>query len=463
MTKHMIAPAGQAIAEQVAAWAVDLRAADLPADVRNRAEEALIDHLGLVVSARHEPYVAAILAGLDSRGGCTAFGHEGGFDMAGAALLNGTAAHGEDYDDTFEGTPMHPSAAIVPAVLAAAEHSGANGEAVLCGIVVGAELMCRMAIVAPMAQHRAGFHPTAVAGAMGAAAAVSVVLGLNAQQTTDALGIAGSMASGIIEYLAEGTWTKRLHPGWAAQSGIRAAHFARGGFKGPRTVFEGEHGFFYAFGTEGITPDVTRITADLGSRWHFADVAFKPYACGTMVQPFIDCAITLAREGLDPADIESVLCRVGEGTVHRLWEPLAEKRRPSTPYSAKFSVPYGVAVGFLDQEAGLRQFTEDRIHDAALLDLTGRIHYEIDPDDEYPRNYTGTVLVTLKDGSTRTARQPYLRGGRHERLPAAEIIAKFRANCRFGGWEEARIEGLLRTAQSLFTAENMLPLAAFRG
>ncbi|MCT8331584.1 MmgE/PrpD family protein [Albidovulum sediminis] len=463
MVKHFLAPAGQAIAEQVAAWAVGLKVAELPAGLRARAEEALIDHLGLVVSARRAPYVAAILAGLDSRGDCTAFGQKGGFDMAGAALLNGTAAHGEDYDDTFEGTPMHPSAAIIPAVLAAAEHSGASGEAVLCGIVAGAELMCRMAIVAPMAQHRAGFHPTAVAGAMGAAAGVSVVLGLTAQQTTDALGIAGSMASGIIEYLAEGTWTKRLHPGWAAQSGIRAAHFARGGFKGPRTVFEGEHGFFYAFGTADIPPDVSRLTADLGDQWHFADVAFKPYACGTMVQPFIDCAITLAREGLDPAQIDSVTCKVGEGTVHRLWEPLSEKRQPSTPYSAKFSVPYGVAVGFLDREAGLRQFTDERIRDAALLDLAGRIRYEIDPLDEYPRNYTGTVIATLKDGSTRTAHQPHLRGGRRERLPRGEVLAKFRANCRFGGWDEARIDALLRVAEGLFSQENMLPLAAFRG
>src|SRR5690606_25880445 len=147
-------------------------------------------------------------------GTCTAFGHDEGFDMAGAALLNGTAAHGEDYDDTFEGTPMHPGAAIIPAVLAAAEHSGAKGEAVRGGIVAGAELLCRFGMLARMGQNRAGLHPPAVAGAMGAAAAVSGVLGRNRRQTTDARGIAGSMASGIIEYLTEGTWTKRLHPGW---------------------------------------------------------------------------------------------------------------------------------------------------------------------------------------------------------------------------------------------------------
>src|SRR5690606_35897259 len=155
------------------------------------------------------------------------------------------------------GSPMHTSAVVIPAVLAAAERFNASGGDVLRGIVAGAELMCRMAIVAPTAQHRAGFHPTAVAGALGAAAAVAATLRMSARQMTDALGVAGSMASGIIEYLSEGTWTKRLHPGWAAQSGIRAALMGRQGFLGPRTVFEGEHGFFFAFGVNTIQPDLS--------------------------------------------------------------------------------------------------------------------------------------------------------------------------------------------------------------
>lgn len=462
MGKHVPIPVGGAVAERFAAWATGLTGADIPPLVRQRATEALIDHLGLAVSARREPYVRAILESLDARGNCTAFGHTDGFDMAGAALVNGTAAHGEDYDDTFEGTPMHPGAAVIPAVLAAAEHAGADGEAVLRGIVVGAELMCRMAIVAPTAQHRAGFHPTAVAGAMGAAAGVAATLGLNQRQLTDALGIAGSFASGIIEYLAEGTWTKRVHPGWAAQSGIRAAHMARGGFLGPRTVFEGEHGFFFAFGVESIVPDHSRLTDGLGTIWHFENIAFKPYACGTMVQPFIDCAVRLAREGLPLSSVSSILCKVGEGTVHRLWEPLAEKRRPSTPYSAKFSVPFGVAVGLVDQKAGLQQFTEDRIADPAILDLARRISYEIDPEDEYPRNYTGTVIVTLEDGSVRSSRQPHLRGGRRERLSLEEIVVKFEANCLFAGWDAPRTVEFLAAARSLFTAKDMTSLAVFR-
>ncbi|MGB3416091.1 MAG: MmgE/PrpD family protein [Mesorhizobium sp.] len=463
MAHHDIPAPGSSVAERFAEWAAALEVGAIPPEVRQTATCALIDHAGLAVSARDEDYTKAVVNSWEGAGACTAFGQAKGFDMAGAALVNGTAAHGEDYDDTFEGSPMHTSAVVIPAALAAAERFGASGEDVLRGIVVGAELMCRMAIVAPTAQHRAGFHPTAVAGTLGAAAAVAVTLRMSARQMTDALGVAGSMASGIIEYLSEGTWTKRLHPGWAAQSGIRAALMGREGFLGPRTVFEGEHGFFFAFGVDTIQPDLARITADLGEDWHCGRIAFKPYACGTMVQPFIDCAIRLAREGLPVDRIASVLCKVGEGTVHRLWEPLAEKRKPSTPYSAKFSVPFGVAVGLVDQAAGLGQFTDARIADPAILDLAGRVSYEIDPKDEYPRNYTGTVIVTLDDGRTFEAHQPHLRGGVRERLGLEEITAKFRANCAYGGWNDGRTNELAEWATGLFSAPDLAGLTRFRG
>ena len=176
----------------------------------------------------------------------------------------------------------------------------------------------------PKAVHKAGFHPTAIFGAMGAAAGVGAALGLNARQIVDALGIAGSMAGGIIEYLAEGAWTKRLHAGWAAQSGLRAALLARQGFVGPRTVFEGVHGLFHGFAhtTDG---DYDALTGDFGTRWVTDTLAFKPYPCGTMAQPYIDCARRLAARGVKAEDISEIVCEVAEGTVHRLWEPLGRQ------------------------------------------------------------------------------------------------------------------------------------------
>src|ERR1700756_1828663 len=215
-----------AIAETLAQNITALDAAKLPQALRRKCEELLIDVVGLAVTARNEAYVHSVLAACDDDGPCTAIGHTRTLSASGAAFVNGTAAHGEDFDDTFEGGPVHAGAVIVPAVLAACERHNLDGGMALTGIAVGTEVLCRLSLVVPKAVHKAGFHPTAIFGAVGAAAGVGAALGLNARQIVNALGIAGSMAGGIIEYLAEGAWTKRLHAGWAAQSGIRAALLA---------------------------------------------------------------------------------------------------------------------------------------------------------------------------------------------------------------------------------------------
>jgi 2-methylcitrate dehydratase PrpD len=449
------------IAERVAEWAEALTPAEIPDAVWQKAESVVLDVVGLSVAARQADYVTAVKATFPETGSCTALGHTEGLSAAGAACVNGTAAHGEDFDDTYEGTPIHVGAVAVPAVLAICQENGRSGFDLLKGIAVTGEIACRMAVVQPTGQHRAGFHPTSVIGTIAAAAGVAAALGLDATQITNAMGTAGSMASGIIEYLAEGTWTKRLHPGWAAQSAVRAAYAARAGFQGPRTVLEGEHGFYKAFGVETIEPNFTELTDDLGADWRMADLAFKPYACGTMCQPFIDAAIFLAEKGFDSSEIEHIEARVGEGTVHRLWEPRAEKIEPSTPYSAKFSGPFCVAIGFLDRAAGLSQFTEAHIADSAVRSLAARVHHVIDPDNEYPRNYTGHLRITLKNGDIEEASQPHLRGGRHEPLANAEISAKFTANMVFGGVNEKVTPSLEAICRTLFNQPDVGGVRAF--
>ncbi|MFQ6023484.1 MAG: MmgE/PrpD family protein [Acidiferrobacterales bacterium] len=452
----------RSVSQIFAEWVGALTPDAIPPEVRATAESALLDFTGLCIAARESTYVRALLDSWDGEGACTAIGHGRQLDAAGVALVNGTAAHGEDYDDTFEGTPVHAGSVVIPAVLAACERYGRSGRDALCGIVSGAEFTCRMALVSPAAIHRAGFHPTAVIGALGATAGVGAALALTARQLTNGLGVAGSMAAGIIEYLAEGTWTKRLHAGWAAQSGLRAALLGQHDFLGPRTVLEGKHGFFHAFTDRADEPDFTVMTEALGDTWRMRQIAFKPYACGTMAHPFIDCAIRLANEGIDAADIEDIVCKVGEGTVHRLWEPLSEKRNPSTSYSAKFSVPFCIAVAFIDRTAGLGQFTDDRVTDPNVRALASRIRYEIDPANEYPRNYTGDLKLTLKDGTTREVRQSHLRGGAREPLRREELVAKFHANVSFAGWPAAKADAIEAFCASLFDAPDVSGLQICR-
>jgi len=427
--------------------------------VRETAEKLLIDIAGLCVAARRTDYVRAALAGWESDGRCTAIGQARALDSAGAAFVNGTAAHGEDFDDTFEGGPVHAGAVIVPAVLAVAERERLEGRDALAGIAVGVELMCRASLVAPKRIHKAGFHPTAVLGAVGAAAAVATALRLPNTQWVNALGVVGSLASGIIEYLAEGSWTKRLHPGWAAQAGIRAADLARSGFIGPRTVLEGTHGLYQAF-AHTKDGDWAKLLDGFGERWVTNSIAFKPYACGTMTQPYVDCARRLAqRVALD--QIAEVVCEAAEGTVHRLWEPLADKQHPPNAYAAKFSQPYCIAAGFVLGHAGLEAFTEERVQDGRLRALAAKVRYEIDPANPYPDQFTGHVRVRLKDGRTLEERQAHMRGGAHEPLSRADIEEKFSLNCAYGGWTRAQAKRFLAFAPGAY--DRPIELAAFRG
>jgi 2-methylcitrate dehydratase PrpD len=432
-----IKPKDLAHAERIGQWAAALDPHALPPEVRAVCHRLLLDVTGLCVAARQTDYVTATLASVEGNGRSTAIGHAKTLTSYDAALVNGTAAHGEDFDDTFEGGPVHAGAVIVPAVLATAEERGLSGNAVTKGLAVGVELLCRGSLVAPQAIHKAGFHPTAVLGSLAAAAAVGATIKVDGPAIARAIGTAGSMASGIIEYLADGSWTKRLHAGWAAQAGIRAARLAEAGFVGPATVLEGSHGFYKAF-APSRTPDFVPLVDNLGEMWVTTTLAFKPYACGTMTQPFVDCALDLARQGLPAEDIAEMVCEVGEGTVHRLWEPLDQKRRVPNGYAGKFSTPYCIAVGFLDGRAGLGQFTDDRVMDPRVRELAAKVSYVIDPENEYPRNFTGHIRARLKDGTVREVRRGHMRGGQHEPLTDENIRQKFLDNARFGGWSEDR-------------------------
>ena len=424
------------------------RPLDLPEGMHALCDSLLVDIAGLCIAARKSDYVRAMLRASREAGNCTVIGMCDGTSAASAMLVNGTAAHGEDYDDTYEGGPIHAGAVIVPALLATAERHLLSGFDLECGIAVGAELMCRLCTVAPQRVHGAGFHPTAVFGALGAAAGVASALRLSADQWVNALGIAGSMASGIIEYLAEGTWTKRMHPGWAAQSGYRAARMAEEGFTGPRTLFEGEHGFFHAF-AHADGPDFTQMLEGAGSRWLAADMAFKPYACGTMAHPYIDCARNLVADGLRPEQVSAIECRTAEGIVHRLWEPLSAKQNPPNGYAAKFSLPYAVAVAMLRGDAGLGEFEETVVHDPAVRALAGKVRYVIDPANPYPQRFTGHVRATLRDGSVREASQDHFRGGRDAPMSVSELEQKFFANCAHGGWSAAQAKEALAVLRGL--------------
>ena len=430
------------------ARAIITSAPEKDAGAREVADRLLLDISGLCIAARNETYVKAALESIDGDGGCTVIGFPRKLGAEGAAFVNGIASHGEDFDDTYEGGPVHAGVVIIPALLAAAERHKLSGADLLRGVAVGTEVMCRLCKVAPMRVHKAGFHPTAIFGVMGAVAGIGAALRLSEKELVNAFGIAGSMAGGLIEYLADGSWTKRMHPGWAAQSSYRAVRLAMGGFEGPRTVFEGHHGLFHGFANT-LEGNFEAMLEGFGEQWLCTTIAFKPYACGTMSHPYIDCGREFRSRGIDPELIASIEAETAEGIVHRLWEPIAMKRSPPNGYAAKFSTPYAIAAGILKGDAGLGEYDEEVVKDPAMLRLASKVSYIIDPANPYPNQFTGHLRVTLKNGEIYEHRQDFFKGGAEHPLGDADLRRKFLANCEYGGLTLSQAEHMATTLAGL--------------
>ena len=402
----------------------------IPSRVIDQATLLALDTLGSCVASSTMDFGRSVIATAQRLGGAsesTVVGGKTRVATANAVLANATLAHGLDFDDTREGAIVHTGAVAVPTALAVAEAARSSGRETLTAMIAGVEVMCRIGLAVPGRFHARAFHPTALTGTFAATAVAGRLLGLDEDRLVQAFGIAGSQASGIIEYLADGSWTKRLHAGWAAHSGIVAALLAQSGFTGPETVFEGRQGFYRAFAGEIDEAHLDDLLGTLGTGWEIEQLTFKPYPCGSIAQPYMDCAQRL-RDRVALEDVVSIVCRTADGPVPRLWEPLAAKHRPPNGYAAKFSLPYLIAVILVKGTAGLAEFDDVAVGDPAVLDVASKVRYVIDPTIDYPRHFVGHVSVELRDGRRIDESRDHPRGGPDDPLTREEIAAKFRGN-----------------------------------
>ena len=411
-------------------FASGLTLADVPPDVTKKAKLVFLDTLGIALASSTMDFGGMATRVAEKLGGANhslIIGTSRRVAAANAVMANGTLAHGLDYDDTLEEAIVHTGSCAWMTALAVGEEVGASGAAVLEAALAGTEVVCKVGLVAPGKFHARGFHPTAICSTFGAAAAAGKLYKLTVDQWVDAFGLCGSQSSGIIEYLADGTWTKRMHPGWSAHGGVIATLLAKEGFRGPAKVFEGTHGFFSAFGG-GSDYRFEKLT-ELGKEWETPRLTFKSYPCGSISHPYMDCALRIKQKHQPvPEQIAEVVCRTAEGPVHRLWEPLADKQKPVSSYGAKFSLPYSIAVMLVRGRAGLEEFTDAAIGDSAVLKLAAKVRYELDPTIDYPRHFEGHVKVRMMDRTLFEEDQLHPRGGLEDPLPPEETEAKFRAN-----------------------------------
>ncbi|MBI1733963.1 MAG: MmgE/PrpD family protein [Candidatus Rokubacteria bacterium] len=418
-------------AAQLARFVTEVSLDRMPPAVATQASLLTLDTIGNALAAAREDFARAVIDVAARLGGAaesTLVGAPARVGAANAVLANATLAHGLDFDDTREDAIVRTGSVAVTTALAVGEAVGATGRAVLEATIASVEVMCRVGLAVPGAFHARHFHPTAIAGSFAAAAAAGKLHGLGEAELVRAFGICGSQASGIIEYLADGSWTKRLHPGWAAHAGVVAALLARAGFTGPPTVLEGTHGLYQAFAGGHDARRLDAQLATLGRTWEIAALTFKPYPCGSIAQPYMDCAARLRERGIRAGQVRAIRCRTAAGPVPRLWEPLAAKHAPPNGYAAKFSLPYLVAVVLVKGRAGLAEFTADVVRDKDVRRLAERVGYELDATIDYPRQFVGDVEVTLTDGRTVRERQDRPRGGPDAPLTRAELEAKFRGN-----------------------------------
>jgi 2-methylcitrate dehydratase PrpD len=393
----------------------------------------------------------------------SAIGRSSRYPAAGAALLNGTLAHALDFDDTHLPSVLHPSAAVVPAALAAAEGSGASGRDLLAAVAAGDELVVRVGMAGydPALGNsiffEKGLHATSIAGTMGAALASAMVYGLRVEEIGHAVAISASMGAGIIEANRTGGTVKRVHCGWAAHAGITASELAARGLTGPPTVFEGRFGFLRAYLDDSA--DVGALTRGLGEEWELTRTFFKPYPANHFTHAGIDAAMKLREAGLDIEEVEEIDLGVATAVLRTIAQPEEEKARPETGYAAQFSGPFTVAtalVGGGGLGVSLDDFTDEAVKDPVKLDLASRVRCTADAECDriFPNQFPAVLRIRLKSGEAREARISHNRGGPENPLSDEELEVKFRANARIALPAE-RVEELRSALEALGEADTV--------
>lgn len=420
------------IAQTLAEFAERLRYEDIPADIRERAKHLMLDGIGIAHASTHYDFAHRSLAAVSElgQGDSDVIGLSAKLGLRDAVLLNGILVHGLDFDDTHGPGIIHATASCLPTALGVAAHSGLSGRDLLTAYVVGMEVATRIGSVAKGGFHQVGFHPTGLVGAFACALIAGKLQGQNAAQLAMAQGIALSMGSGSMEFLQDGAWTKRMHPGWAGVAGITSATLARHGFIGPKAVYEGRFGLFKShLGPLEEACDYTLATEGLGQNWEIENVSVKPLPACHFTHACADAAMLIRQQpGFDLQQIAHIKALVPAGVIKTVCEPEQFKRQPQNTYDAQFSIPYAVASGLVRGRFGLAEIDPTAIGDKEVLRVAELVEYAADPDSTFPRHYTGEVIVTMRDGTVLRHREAFNRGGCDRPLSNEDIVAKFREN-----------------------------------
>lgn len=414
------------VSQTLVDWAWSVQASELPEPVVVAIRRHVLDGLGVALAGWSSGEVQGVVNVAEGFGGpaeATVFGSGLRLGAPGVALANGALIHALDFDDTHAGALIHPTAVVVPAVLATAEHVGADGAQVVAALAGGYEVTLRIGLGVRHGFHRRGFHATAVCGVFGAALGAARVLGLNQTQAVHAVGIAGSLSAGSLEFLHTGATTKQMHPGFAAQAGIQAARLAQAGMTGPETILEGSDGFYRAYAAADVPAE--RLIDGLGSDWELTRITIKPYPACQLSHASLDAVAAAGAAGMtDPGRIRHISLDIPADGAAIVCEPRPAKLSPGTPYEAKFSLPWSVAALVIDGALTPQTFAASQLGRTDIADLARKVTHRIVADDVAAAMAPGSAEVVLTDGTRLVGSVPQSRGGPGQPLRRDELRAK---------------------------------------
>jgi 2-methylcitrate dehydratase PrpD len=393
----------------------------------------VLDVIGLALAGSDKPFghsTRAAAVALSAPGPSRVFGSGEKVSTAGAAFANAALAQALEFDDTHNESIVHMSSPAVAAALALSESHHVSGRDAIVAIALANEISSRVGSVAPGQFHRRGFHPTGLFAPFGITYLAGKLLGSKAETMARGAGICGSVAAGLLECWVDGTQSKFLHSGFAAQSGIAAALLAHAGVTGPPTVFEGRFGLFASHLQHPETAqDLDRVVAGLGVKWESRNASFKPYPAAHVLHPYVD-AVLRAREThhISPVDIVQVDCPVAEFNVSIVCEPLAEKLAPASDSHARISLQYTIAEALHEGKLGKTAYSPENLHNPEILALAHRVHYHVDPSFPGPGRFKGAVRITLNDGRVIEETQEHNLGSPENPMTMAQLRAKFDEN-----------------------------------
>jgi 2-methylcitrate dehydratase PrpD len=446
-------------------FALETKAEDIPKEILEWASLRVIDTVGAaLVSAGFGSGTAALRTVLgENPNGPSTLWASGGRTAppSDAAFANGTLAHGMDFDDTHTGATLHPGVIVVPTALAVGESQSSSGRDVLAAVTLGYELMARLGSAYPSEFQHRGFHATSVLGIISATAVTARLSGVEIETAIHATGIAGSMASGLMAYLDDASNTKTFHPGWAAKGAITSLALARNGLEGPAMVIEGPSGVFSSFIGQSLDPE--QILKGLGSEWIGTQVSTKPYPACHCVHAPADAFFSLReRLGLTDRDVRGIKRVTGlVPDFYRILvcDPIEEKRAPRTEYEARFSLPYALGKAMVDGKLTVASFQEDQLDDPEVLEMAGRVDYEVTEYSEYPESFPGGVRVVLADGSTHEEHLRHNFGSVMNPMTDEAVHEKFLAGARVVA-SPADAAGLLAVIRQLPEVTSMEAFSA---